>query len=208
QADGQTIVDAESPPYARYDEPPPPPFDYWQPTWMPCQSLRANRSLVLGHLYWGAEILGWSTKGVHVPPLVTASSPADGGVIGQGNTRILFGEEWQQNELRPGGRLTIGWWFNPNQYRGIEWHYFELDGQNIRFNAAETNGAANGILARPIIDPNTAGNAAGVIPPRGPNGAIRGARRLPPPRTRHPVARFFLAHPPSPRGYSVGSRRN
>src|SRR2546423_1182403 len=68
-ADGQP---AERPPPiegARYNEPPLPPWDYEQPTWMPCQSLRTNRSLVLGHLYWGAEILAWSTKGVHAPTL-------------------------------------------------------------------------------------------------------------------------------------------
>jgi Putative beta barrel porin-7 (BBP7) len=138
---------------ARYDEPPPPPFDYWQPTWMPCQSLRTNRSLVLGHLWFGMDILGWSTKGVHAPPLVTSGSLASGGIIGQDNTRILFGNEQLNNELRPGGRLTIGWWFDPNQYSGIEWHYFELDGKNTRFNAA--NDTQTSILARPIIDATT-----------------------------------------------------
>src|SRR5262245_17003906 len=127
---------------ARYDEPPPPPFDYWNPTWMPCQSLRTNRSLVLGHLWFGMDILGWSTKGVHAPPLVTSGSLAGGGIIGQCNTQILFGNEQLNNELRPGGRLTIGWWFDPNQYSGIEWHYFELDGQNTRFNAANNTGTS------------------------------------------------------------------
>src|SRR6476661_6151986 len=83
--------------YARYDEPPPPPFDYWQPTWMPCQSLRTNRSLVLGHLYWGMDILGWATKGVHAPPLVTSSSLGNGGVIGTGDTVIRFGNDFQEN---------------------------------------------------------------------------------------------------------------
>jgi hypothetical protein len=134
----------------RYDEPDPPPFDYWNPTWMPCQSLRTNRSLVLGHLWFGMDILGWSTKGVNAPPLVTAGSLASEGIIGQGNTQILFGNEFLHNEMRPGGRLTIGWWFDPNQYSGIEWHYFELDGQNIRFDAAADD--ANSFLARPITD--------------------------------------------------------
>src|SRR5262245_57978364 len=55
--------------YHRYDEPPPPPFEP-PPTWAPCQSLRVNRSLVLGHLWFGMDILGWSTKGVHAPPIV------------------------------------------------------------------------------------------------------------------------------------------
>jgi hypothetical protein len=147
-----------APAAARYDEPPPPPFDYWQPTWMPCQSLRTNRSLVLGHLYFGMDILGWSTKGVHAPPLVTAGSLASEGIIGQGNTHVLFGDQFIQNEMRPGGRLTIGWWFDPNQYSGVEFQYFELDGQNIRFNAAASGG--NSILGRPIIDATSGLNAA------------------------------------------------
>jgi putative beta barrel porin BBP7 len=158
QGQVEQLYEGQAPGYARYDEPGL-PFDYWNPTWMPCQTLRTNRSLVLGHLWFGMDILGWSTKGVHTPPLVTSSSLANGGVIGQGNTTVLFGDEFQQNEMRPGGRLTIGWWFDPNQYSGIEWHYFELDGENIRFNAAsDTN---NSILARPIIDA-TSGLAAAV----------------------------------------------
>src|SRR5262245_48937902 len=131
--------------YGRYTEPPAPPFDFWQPTWMPCQSLRTNRSLVLGHLWFGMDILGWSTKGVHAPALLTTSpvgTPvADAGIIGQGQTRVIFGDEFLHNEMRPGGRLTIGWWFDPNQTSGIEWHYFELDGQNIHFNAVAADGS-------------------------------------------------------------------
>jgi hypothetical protein len=133
---------------ARYDEPPPPPFDYWQPTWMPCQSLRSNRSLVLGHLYWGADILGWASRGVHVPPLVTSSSLASGGVINTGDTRIRFGNEFMENNMRAGGRLTIGWWFDPNQTSGIEWHYFEVDSPST-FHAAVADGSS--ILARPFL---------------------------------------------------------
>jgi hypothetical protein len=85
-----------------------------------------------------------------VPPLVTSGSLASQGIIGQGNTKILFGDEFLQNEMRPGGRLTIGWWFDPNQYNGVEWQYFELDGKNVRFNAA--NDTQTSILARPFVD--------------------------------------------------------
>src|SRR5262245_43166438 len=146
---GQPIDDPNYRGRPRYAEPPPPPFDFWQPTWMPCQSLRTNRSLVLGHLYWGADILGWATKGVHVPPLVTSSSLANGGVIGQGDTDIRFGNDFQLNSMTPGGKLTIGWWFNPNQYSGIEWHYFELDNRNT-FTAAVADGSS--VLARPFLN--------------------------------------------------------
>src|SRR6185369_9425064 len=150
---GDVYVDAQGqqePTPGRYDEPPPPPFDFWQPTWMPCQSLRVNRSLVLGHLYWGMDILGWSTKGVHVPALVTSSSLADAGVIGAASTVVQFGDSFQHETMRPGGRLTIGWWFDPNQYSGVEWNYFELDGKNYRFSDSVTDSSS--VLARPFVD--------------------------------------------------------
>src|SRR5207237_357476 len=141
---------------ARYDEPPPPPFDYWQPTWMPCQSLRTNRSLVLGHLWFGMDMMGWAAKGVHAPALVTTSpfgTPiGQTGVLG-GNTSVLFGDKTLHKEMRPGGRITIGWWFDPNQYRGIEWHYFELDGHDLDFRAGSATG--NALVARPIFNADT-----------------------------------------------------
>lgn len=160
-ADGQPAERPAPIEGARYNEPPLPPYDYWQPTWMPCQSLRTNRSLVLGHLYWGAEILGWATKGVHAPALVTTSPPGtaqtDAGVIGAPGTTILFGDETINKRMRPGGRLTIGWWFDPNQYRGIEFQYMELDSPH-RFQASSSGGSP--ILARPIVDANTGDNSS------------------------------------------------
>jgi hypothetical protein len=74
RGDGQIAGDEPYTGPDRYDEPPPPPFDGVVPTWLPCQSLRYNRSLVLGHLYFGMDIMGWATKGVHAPALVTSSS--------------------------------------------------------------------------------------------------------------------------------------
>jgi len=142
------IDDPSIPRPPRYYEPQLPSVDYWQPTWMPCQSLRTNRSMVLGHLYFGMDILGWSTKGVHAPALVTS------------NGATAFGDAFLQNELRPGGRLTIGWWFDPNQQSGVEFQYFELDGQNLHFSAS--SGAGGPTLQRPIIDAAT-GLPGGVL---------------------------------------------
>jgi len=153
-ADGQTAERPAPVEGARYIEPPLPPYDYWQPTWMPCQSLRVNRSLVLGHLYWGMDILAWSTKGVHAPALVT-TSPAGTGALGEPGTTVLFGDETLNKRLRPGGRLTIGWWFDPNQYRGIEFQYMELDSPH-RFQASSSGGCP--ILARPIVNATTGNN--------------------------------------------------
>src|SRR5436190_17333611 len=56
--DDQSAHDSPYRATPRYEEPPPPPFASVVPTWMPCQSLRTNRSLVLGHLYFGMDIMG------------------------------------------------------------------------------------------------------------------------------------------------------
>src|SRR5207249_3143026 len=105
----------------------------------------------------------------HIPPLVTSSSLAGGGIIGTGDTVVRFGNDFQLNNMRPGGKLTIGWWFDPNQYSGIEWHYFELDSPNT-FRAAVSDG--NSILARPIIDAATGMESAVVIASGTRNGSI------------------------------------
>jgi hypothetical protein len=160
----------------RYDEPYPPPADFWQPTWMPCQSLRTNRSLVLGHMYFGMDILGWATKGVQAPALVTTSSLGDGGILGEGDTSVLSGDEFIHNEMRPGGKLTIGWWFDPNQTSGVEWHYLELDGKRIRFDAFDDTGDL--VIARPIIDGGSGDNGAVITASDEQNGSIRVASKL------------------------------
>src|SRR5262249_41167969 len=140
------------------------------------QSLRVNRSLVLGHLYWGAEILAWSTKGVQAPALVTTSpagtTEAEAGVLGNPGTTVLFGDQTLNKRLRPRGRLTIGWWFDPNQYRGIEFQYMELDSPH-RFQASSSGGSP--ILARPIVNADTGDNDSVLTSfPTGPN-AVNGS---------------------------------
>jgi hypothetical protein len=142
-ADDQLIAEGTNRP-GRFAEPPAPPFDYWKPTWMPCQTLRTNRSLVLGHLWFGMDLMAWSTKGVHAPPL-----------LANAQNNVLFGDEFLHNEMRPGGKLTIGWWFDPNQYSGIEFNYLELDGKSIDFTSNQPN------LFRPVLEPGT-GNAIAV----------------------------------------------
>ncbi len=176
QPESQVYYDESANAPKRYEEPAPPPFDFWQPTWMPCQTLRTNRSLVLGHLYYGMDMMGWATKGVHAPALLTVSSLSDGGVIGQGNTSVVAGDSFIQNEMRPGGKLTIGWWFDPNQTSGVEFHYFELDGRRGRIDAAEDTGTF--VIARPIIDAGSSDNAAVITASDDQNGSIRISTRL------------------------------
>src|SRR5262249_10121466 len=149
-------------------------------------------------------ILGWATKGVHAPALVTLSQNDDDGIIGLPSTRVLFGNETLHNEMRPGGRLTIGWWFDPNQYRGVEFQYFELDGKNVRFNAASLNGTFT--LARPIINANTGLNDAVEIACDDQSGSIRVSSDLQLTSTGILFRDMFWASPYARADYLIGYR--
>jgi hypothetical protein len=188
----------------RYDEPPLPPDDPFRPTWAPCISLRTNRSLVLGHLYWGMDIMGWATKGVNAPPLVTSSSLAAGGVIGTGDTVIRFGQDYQHHEMRPGGKLKIGWWFDVEQYSAMEWHYFELDGRNIRLHDEVTDGSS--ILARPFIDATTGDESAAITASDTRDGTIDALNNFQFTSTGIIYRNLFWASPYARIDYLVGYR--
>ena len=118
-----------------------------------CRHTRVYRAFYLGHLWFDAELLAWSTKSQQALPLVTTSPEGtaidDAGVLGLGTTSILAGNETLFDSLQPGGRLTGGWWFDADQCSGIELHYFAIDGEAIDFRRSS---ATTPILARPYTD--------------------------------------------------------
>jgi hypothetical protein len=107
----------------------------------------------LSGLFVRAEYLSWATKGMNLPPLVT-TSPADtdrfdAGVLGEPDTVILFGGERVASDMRSGGRITFGRWFDPCQRLGVEGEYFAIGDKTSSFGAT-SNGDT--ILARPFYD--------------------------------------------------------
>jgi hypothetical protein len=98
---------------------------------------RVQRFPFHGRLWLHTELLGWATKGQQLPPLLTSGSST------------VFGDETTHDELRLGGRLTIGWWCDWQKINGIEGYYFGLDGKDIEF-LTSGNGIDN--LARPTVD--------------------------------------------------------
>jgi hypothetical protein len=103
--------------------------------------------------WWiSAEYLLWWTKSARVPPLLTTSSPPFNGILGQGDTRIVFGDESFQQTLHSGGRFGIGYWFGTDQRWGAEGSIFFLgrNGQGFTTDSAEYP-----VLARPFINLNT-----------------------------------------------------
>src|SRR5438132_527200 len=72
-----------------------------------------------GRFWVSAEYLYWWTKGMHVPPLVTAGSATDTipGALGQPGTRVLLGGDID-SEGHSGARFSAGFWLNECQTIG------------------------------------------------------------------------------------------
>ncbi len=137
-------------------------FHPWSP---PELASRYHRSYAYGRLWYGAELLGWVTKGgQRLPALVTASpggTPiSDAGKLGFSTTKLLFGNNAVFDEMRIGGRLRGGWWFDHDHTIGVEGVFFGIDGENNDFQAG---GDGTNILARPFFNVDTAQQDARLI---------------------------------------------
>jgi hypothetical protein len=109
-----------------------------------------------GQFWIGMEYLAWSVKGDRLPPLVTTSPAgtpfAQAGVLGAAGTTVLFGNSSVNDGWRSGGRLTAGYWFDPQHRTGIEASFFGLEQASTAFGASSTGAQ---ILARPFTDATT-----------------------------------------------------
>ncbi|MET4211240.1 BBP7 family outer membrane beta-barrel protein [Bradyrhizobium sp. LA2.1] len=104
--------------------------------------------------FWAeADYLAWSVTGDKLPALVTTSAVGTPlgvvGVLGQPTTTVLFGNSSVNSDWRSGGRITAGYWFDPQRSRGIEASFFGLENLSTGF-ATDIN--ANPILARPFTN--------------------------------------------------------
>jgi putative beta barrel porin BBP7 len=108
-----------------------------------------------------ADYLAWSVTGDKVPALVTTSPVGTAlgaaGVLGQPGTTVLFGDSSVNKDWRSGGRITAGYWLDPQRSRGVEASFFGLENISTGF-AADTN--TYPILARPFTDALTGGQNA------------------------------------------------
>jgi hypothetical protein len=89
----------------------------------------------------------WWGKGTPLPPLATTSTdPADGGVIGQPTTTILFGNELVNEEVQAGGRVIWGLWLDRDHNVAATGRFFGLGGDSESF----TSDPGLAVLARPF----------------------------------------------------------
>jgi hypothetical protein len=150
---------------------------------LPCQPLEAESEPAISDLYgescdycWfvGAEYLIWWLREGRLPPALTTSSTASQGVLGQPDTRILYGDDSLQTRHADrfvGGRLTIGYWFDPQQTLGIEGRAVFLERDSTHF-ATSSNGSE--LLALPYTNALNGNPQSIVIAGLGPRGLLSG----------------------------------
>ena len=110
-------------------------------------------SQLLGNLSVRGEVPIFWRRGMVLPPLVTtatAGTPANvAGQLGNANTQVLLGNQKATEDGHAGMRITVGSWFEPDQYRGVIFRYMNAGEQETRF-SFDSN--TNSILARPITN--------------------------------------------------------
>jgi hypothetical protein len=109
--------------------------------------------------WWArGDYLLWTMQGQGTPPLLTGSAPgttrARAGVLGDPNTTVLFGGQFQNNELRQGFMVEAGWMSQGDMDFpiGLFGNFFMLESKANGINRSSDGSA---ILARPFFNLNT-----------------------------------------------------
>jgi Putative beta barrel porin-7 (BBP7) len=106
-------------------------------------------------MFWArADYLLWWTKGSRVPPLVTTSPAASGGIIGPGTT-VLLGGSRLDSDPSSGVRFALGFWLDEEHTIGLEGGGLFLGGRSTNFVAGGDGGANSPTIARPFFNVNT-----------------------------------------------------
>lgn len=126
------------------------PGDYW---FGPGQGghVRPLSHVWQDRLWFQGDYLLWWAQGSDVPPLVTTSPQGtdqeDAGVLP--DATILFGDTDLNKATRSGGRMTLGYWFDPCQRFGLQTSYLALGRVTETFDSTSDG---DPILARPFFN--------------------------------------------------------
>lgn len=111
-------------------------------------------SVAATHNRWqvSADYLLWFTKSFGVPTLLTTSTPASNGIIGNPDTRAVLGDRSFTDSLHSGSRFSATYWMGQREVWGLDGNVFFL-GRN---GASQTVSSVNNpVLARPFVNLNT-----------------------------------------------------
>jgi len=109
---------------------------------------------VAGRLTINTDYLLWFVKGQSAPPLVTTSSPQFNGIIGQGNTQVLYGNGSIGGSLQSGGRFWGTYWFPCSRW-GIDGGIWFLPTTETNYT---TDSSQYPLIARPFVNANSGQN--------------------------------------------------
>jgi hypothetical protein len=104
--------------------------------------------------FLSGEYLVWWLREGRVPPLLTTSSFASRGLLGQPDTQVLYGDgrlETRHGDRFFGGRVTLEGWFGDGAW-GVEGRAFFLERDSTHFKAISDG---NTLLARPFFNAAT-----------------------------------------------------
>jgi hypothetical protein len=122
-----------------------------------CRCGRAWHSAVTDHFrsdrwFGNAELMLMWRKGDRLPPLITTGPTTDiatAGRLGEPGTEILFGEERTLNDLRAGGRFTLGAWLDNRECQALVGRYWFAGRESTHF---KTNQDETPVIARPFLN--------------------------------------------------------
>jgi hypothetical protein len=98
-----------------------------------------------------ADLLLWWVGPAHAPPLVTTSSPQFNGILGTGDTQVLYPDGSVNNTFHTGGRFGGVYWLGCDTKWGLDGNIWFLgrNGTESVFGPGAT-----GVLARPFFNLN------------------------------------------------------
>jgi hypothetical protein len=129
-------------------------------------------------IYIDAEYLLWWFGEGRTPVTLTTSSPASKGLPGSPDTKVLYGDQrlsTRHHDRFNGVRLTLGYWFNPEQTVGVEARGLIFERDSTYFKATSDGSK---LLALPFIDAATGAPSSQIIAGPGLSGGFVGYSRI------------------------------
>ncbi len=122
--------------------------------------LRNAVSGTLGNsrLTLGGEFLVWFVRAQDAPALLTTSSAANNGIIGQGDTRVIFGNQVLGETRHLGARFNGAYWLTENW--ALDGNFWFLGKNSGSFTATSDQFP---LIGRPFVNGNTGANFSQLI---------------------------------------------
>ncbi len=121
----------------------------------------------------GADYLLWWLREGRIPAALTTSSQASRGILGNPDTRILYGDDrlrTRHGDEFNGVRFNLAYWLDDAHSVGVEGNAFFLERDSTHFKAVSDGST---LLARPYLNPD-GGPASDVIAGDAPTGPRTG----------------------------------